>query len=49
MSRLISAITTAVLLALAIGLAPSAYAQSPMNATSGDAYFYRGTGGVPPQ
>ncbi len=47
MSRLISAITTAVL--LAIGLAPSAYAQSPMNATSGEAYFYRGTGGVPPQ
>jgi hypothetical protein len=50
MSRIVNALASALLLVLATGLAASAQAQtqSSLEAKSGDAYFYRGTGGVSP-
>jgi hypothetical protein len=48
MSRPASAVTFAMLFALALGLAPSAHAQTAAKDQSTDAFFYRGTGGVPP-
>lgn len=50
MLHLTFALAGALLLVLALGTSSSAFAQeSLMNAQSGDAFYYRGTGGVPPR
>lgn len=49
MNRFVAGLAGAVLLALAMAAASSASAQSILEATSGDAFYARGTGGVPPR
>jgi hypothetical protein len=48
MSRLLAGLASALLLALAMGMSPSVHAQSILEAKTGDAFYYRGTGGISP-
>lgn len=48
MNRYIAGLVSALLLGFTLGMSSGAYAQSLQDANSGDAFYYRGTGGVSP-
>jgi hypothetical protein len=48
MIRIVNRLAGTLLLALAMGFAATAQAQSSLEAKSGNAFYYRGTGGVSP-
>jgi len=49
MIRLVAGIASAILAVASLTFSPGALAQTLLDARDGDAFYYRGTGGVPPQ